>query len=284
MKKVLFFCVSLVVFVGVVASSVFIGDKTAPTIEIIRNPKLSKDCPYEDILNCVNVYDENLKTFFIENDDVSNVINTKCVTYVAIDESNNVTKVKVPVDIDDDYNTFHIVTKKDLIVQLGERFNLDDYFELRNECDVVVEDRLKMSKFNTNNLGTFDVKIESTQFESEPINVTVTVVDENAPKISLDVEEIYLNNNTYLSDSDFLNHISILEDDKDSKEDLLENIEINWKDVLSADEDGYVYEAGSFEVTYDVVDSDNNKSNAKITVHLEELVREVVEVQEGEGV
>lgn len=276
MKKV-YILLSIFIFVAVVVSSFLIGDKVAPVIEIKSTPMLNEDSDYEDLINYVEVYDEDLKSIFIENINVSEILDKKQVTYVAIDNSNNITKLKSSVDIDPKYATYHIACIKDPNIQVNTKFNVSDYFELQNEYGIRIEDKLKTNNIDTSKVGDYEIEVSASSFDCEPINATVSVTNENAPTISLTKDTIDYYTYTYWSDNDFLGIIDSIEDDKDSSEYLLENTYVDWKEVLDADDDGYVSVVGSYTVTYTVIDSDNNEAKTTVEVILDEPIQPAIE-------
>lgn len=269
MKKFVFLIISILVFAGVVASSFYIGDRVAPEITIISTPTLNEDSNYEDLIDYAKAYDENLKSFFIEDLNVTSIIDNNSVTYVAIDESNNVTKLKSHVDIDPGYVTYHIECLRDPIIQVDTKFNVNDYFEVENEYGVKIDDRLKVSKIDTTKIGDVNIEVEATARKCEPLELTFSVTNKHAPVISLTKDTIDYYTNSYWSDNDFLTIIDTIEDDVDSEEYLLDNISIDWMDALNADDDGYVYITGSHTVTYIVTDSDGNITRTTVEVILD---------------
>lgn len=276
MKKV-YILLSIFIFVAVVVSSFLIGDKVAPVIEIKSTPMLNEDSDYEDLINYVEVYDEDLKSIFIENINVSEILDKKQVTYVAIDNSNNITKLKSSVDIDPKYATYHIACIKDPNIQVNTKFNVSDYFELQNEYGIKIEDKLKTNNVDTSKVGDYEIEVSASSFDCEPISATVSVTNENAPTISLTKDTIDYYTYTYWSDNDFLGIIDSIEDDKDSSEYLLENTYVDWKEALDADDDGYVSVVGSYTVTYTVIDSDNNETKTTVEVILDEPIQPAIE-------
>lgn len=272
-KKLILLVFSILIFAGVVAASFFVGDTKAPVISVNASPKLSCGCGFDDLIDYASVSDDsNVKSFKVEEIDITSVINSKTVTYVAIDDSNNVSKLKVPVDIDDEYVTYHIENIKDLSLQVNSKFVINDYFVLKNSCGVVTDDRLKISEFDINKLGEYEVKVESTMYNASPIKATIKVIDEHAPVITLTKDEINYVTNTYWRLSDFTNIIDSVYDDVDSEEYLLERLEVNWEDVLKPGEDGYVTRPGRYEVTYTLTDSDDNVTKTKVVVNLTQPV------------
>ena len=281
MKKVLLLLLAVLIFSGVVASSFFVGDRIAPEISVKQTPELTCDCDLEDLTSFATAKDDSLKSFFIENTNINDIIDSKHITYVAIDEANNITKLKTSIEVAKEYFDYEIVNTRDLKIQKGTEFNVNDFFEVQNKCNIKTSDRLKISDFNTNSIGVYDVEVNSTIHITEPLYVEIEVFDEFSPKISLKKSEIDYYTNTRWSDNDFINIIDTLEDDVDSREYLIEQMKIDWREAMHADINGLVTNPGTFEVTYTVNDSDGNQTKTQVIVKLGELVNNV---DESEGV
>lgn len=283
MKKGLFCALSILVFVGAIASYFFVGDKTAPEIKIKSTPVLDENSGYDDLINYAEANDENLKSFVIENNSLLEILENKYITYVAIDKNNNIAKATVDVEIDPKYESFNIVCIKEPIVQINTKFDVNDFFVLQNEYGINLKDKLIVSEVDTSKVGECVVSIKSSSNLCDPLETKIRIINDSAPKITLNSEVIDYYANSYWSDYDFINIIDVLEDDVDSKDYLLENISIDWKDVLNAQSDGYVTTIGTFDVTYTVTDSDSNITKAMVKVILAEPLQQETEEANLEG-
>lgn len=285
-KVVLILCILFLV-IDVLVASFFVGDKEAPQIVIKEDPKLSCNCAYDDLINYAEAVDNNnIKSFFIEDKDISNIIDNKTITYVAIDESNNVSKLKANVIIGEDYSSYHIDIKEPLVLQKDSKFIINNYFELKNECGITINDRFKVSDFDIKKLGIYDIKVESTMHRSSPLYTTVEVIDATAPHITLSRTSLSNYTNRYWSEDYLKEYIDVLEDDVDDYDFLFERVKTNWEEVMHPDKNGKVTRAGDYVVTFTVTDSDNNKTEIKLPIHLEEEIIipvEPVEESGGEG-
>lgn len=279
MKKGLFFAFSVLVLIGVIACSFLLGDRTAPEIRIISTPRLDENCGIDNLLDYAEAHDENLKSFTIEDTSILQIIENKHITYVAIDESNNVSKAKVDVEIDPKYTNCNIVCIHKPTIQVNDKFDVNDYFVLQNEYGVNIEDKLIVGKVDTSKVGEYTISIKSSSNLCNPLETTITVINKNAPRITLTKDTIEYYVDTYWSDYDFTNIIDTLEDDVDSYDYLLENISIDWQYALKAQSNGYVSIPGTYEVTYTVTDSDGNETKTTVKVILDKpIVEEAVEV------
>lgn len=268
-KNIILLVISILVIVGIITVSYSFGDRKLPQIEVNSTPKLSCSCGFDDLIEYASARDDNsIKSLLVEEKDINSVISSKKVTYVAIDSSDNVSKLKVPVQIDDEYTTYHIESIKKPTLQLGTKFNISDYFVLKNECGVEIDGRLKMTAISNNKLGEYDVKVESASYDVKPLYTKFTVIDERVPVITLTKDEIEYSSNSYWTIEDFTGIIDELYDDEDDIDYLLERMQINWEDVLNPDSNGYVTKVGKYEVAYTVTDSDNNVGKAKVLVNL----------------
>lgn len=276
MKKGLFCAFSILVFIGVIACSFLLGDRTAPEIRIISTPRLDENSGIDDLLDYAEAYDENLKSFTIEDTSILHILENKHITYVAIDKYNNVSKAKVNVEIDPKYTNCSIVSICEPTIQVNDKFDVSDYFILQNEYGVNIEDKLIVGKVDTSKVGEYTISIKSSSNLCDPLETTITIINENAPRITLTKDTIEYYVDTYWSDYDFTNIIDTLEDDVDSYDYLLENISIDWERALKAQSDGYVSIPGTYEVTYTVTDSDGNETKTTVNVILDEPVVEEV--------
>lgn len=276
MKKGLFCAFSILVFIGVIACSFLLGDRTTPEIRIISTPRLDENSGIDDLLDYAEAYDENLKSFTIEDTSILHILENEHITYVAIDNYNNVSKAKVNVEIDTKYKNCNIVSICEPTIQVNDKFDVSDYFVLQNEYGVNIEDKLIVGKVDTSKVGEYTISIKSSSNLCDPLETTIRVINENAPRITLTKNTIEYYVDTYWSDYDFTNIIDTLEDDVDSYDYLLENISIDWERALKAQSDGYVSIPGTYEVTYTVTDSDGNETKTTVNVILDEPVIEDV--------
>lgn len=259
--NILIFIASLIILGATIVSSRVLVDAKSPEITIVNeNFKFSCLTKYEDLLNNAYATDENLKYFFIENEDINDIVEAKAVKYVAIDKSGNVTKKVLPLNLTQDVYNYSISLKKDFVVQMGEEVNFHDYFELKNHCGWKKEGIFNVSGYDLNNVSVYDVIISSPN--AEDLALEMAVIDTKTPVIKLFRNEITL----YVDeDFDFKENIQEISDDFDSQEDLMDSLKIE-KDDLS--------KVGEHVVTYKTVDSDGNRGIATIVVTVKERPKE----------
>lgn len=263
-----FLIVSILLAAGAfVASRVFI-DRQAPIITVLSTPKLTADTTEADLLEYCSVEDENLKSFIIEESELINVAESGQVTYVAIDETNNTTKLVVDVEVDPKVNSFHIEAIKPLKLQIGNNLIGTDYFELKNECGWTLRDNFDVSGINNKTAGEYDVKVVSKKHECEPLYCTFEVADYLAPKITLN-EDVY---ETYVgliwNDDFLLEFVDTIEDDKDSQDELLKKVKTNWRTVMKPNDLDYVWNEGNYTITYSVTDSEGNIGRTTMVIRI----------------
>lgn len=282
MAKKILFIISILILGGVIVSSFIFLDNKPPEIKISSSPEFNCDCELNNILDYASATDnKKVKSFFIKEEKIEDVINNKFITYVAIDDSNNVTQLQVPIKFSSEYLTYHIETKKDLILQLGDKLNLNDYFILKNECGTEVYEKFKTSEFDETKAGVYELKIETTIHQTDPIEAVLEVVDARSPKINLTTDALSNYVNRYWSTDYFKEFIESIVDDEDDEDYLLDKVNINWIDVMKPDETGLVANPGDYEITYSVTDSDDNISTKKLSVHLENEQQVIPIQQEG---
>ena len=253
-------------------------DSKEPTIEVISTPLLACDIEISDLLDYVSVNDEHLKTFFIEEDDLLEILNKDEVTYVAIDESNNISKIKVDVDSSEELKIFHIEEAKPLKINTNKNINIDEYFLLANECGWKKNSEFNISGVDFNTNGEYSAIVSSKKEKCDDINTLFVVEKKGAPTIHLVHPVHYAGANENFTEYYFDNLVDDIYDDNDD----IKYANIDWKDVLVKNNDGY-YNEGTYIVTYDVQDSDNNigKSTLMLVIDKEYNIEEpIVEIEE----
>ena len=114
-----FLIVSVILSVLAVGSTFVLLDRKSPTITSKETPTLGCGVKVEDLMAYGEaVDDKQLKAFFIEENELSDIADNNYLTYVAIDESNNVAKLRVPVVVDSDITRYHIEVLKPLKAQI----------------------------------------------------------------------------------------------------------------------------------------------------------------------
>ena len=277
MKKYLLLIFSIVIAISTLCVSLFVMDNSAPSININNTPVLACNITSNDLLNDVTVIDDDLKSFFIEETDILQIAETGKLTYVAIDESNNVSRKTVDVNVDSDVSTYHIEIVNPLQLQINTDLNGDDYFKLKNECGWTVSDNFVVNGINNKLVGEYDVTISSRKHVSENLNATFEVDDFLAPKIYLDRDVLENYTHRYWNDEYFLEFVDYVEDDNDDGDQLFNKIKTNWEDAMNPDEYGKVDNPGTYTVTYSVTDSEGNTGKTTLKVRLENYVEVVGE-------
>lgn len=268
MKKVLLIIICILCVVGVIVTN-FSFDKKAPTINVKQKPEISCSLSYSDLTKYAEASDDNLKSFFVEERFLSDIANNGYLTYVAIDEANNITKEKVSVDVDKALTTYHIELLQPLRAQINDAFKTTDYLRLVNSCGWEIGDTFNIEGVNYNLKGEYDVKVTAKNHsEVEPLITTIEVADLKAPKINLISEVIDTNSGLYFSDEWFLRNVESVEDDKDDGEELLAKVTTNWKDVMFPKYGGYVDREGTYTITYKVTDSEGNTGTETLRLSL----------------
>lgn len=261
--------------------SYFLSDNKAPLIEIVNQPTLACGISYDELLNNAKSDDENLKSFFIEENNLLNIADTKKITYVAIDKSNNVSKKSVDIDVSDDVTAYHIENLKPLNIQLNQKFNPTDYFVLKNRCGWEIDDYFTVNGADFNKIGLYDVKVSAKKHpEAEVLQTTIEVDDYLSPKIILIQNQIINKSERYYTDEYFMELIERVEDDEDNTDELLRSVTNNWKEVLLPTSSGYVEKTGTYTITYLVTDSKGNTGRTSLQLILEKPEPEVLPAAE----
>ena len=270
MKKIVLTVSVFLLSLGTFISTRVLLDNKKPVITVKGTPVLACKITYNDLLSYGEAQDEHLKSFFIEESSLSDIADNRYLTYVAIDESNNVAKQRVTVDVDADLTTYHIEALKPLKAQIKETFKTSGYLVLKNECGWDINDSFVIEGVDYSLVGTYEVKVKAKKHSNaEPLYTTIDVDDFYAPKIYLDRE--FMNSYAMLvfDDQYFLRFIDHVEDDKDDGEELKNKVTTNWREIMLPYENGYVTKAGTYTITYRVTDSDGNTGKTTLRLTLQ---------------
>lgn len=277
MRNVVLVIICVLCVVGVIVTN-FSFDKEAPTIEVKKTPKISCSLSYRDLIDYASAKDDNLKSFFVEEKTLSDIANNGYLTYVAIDDANNITKQKVMVGIDPALTTYHIELLQPLKAQVNDTFKTSEYLKLVNECGWEINDTFKIEGVDYKVKGEYEVKVSPKNHSNvEPLYTTIEVGDLKAPTINLISDEVAANSSFLFSDEWFIENIESIDDDKDRDADLRKRISTNWKDVMFPRENGYVGKEGTYTITYKVTDSEGNTGTTTLRLSLK---RQAVVVEE----
>lgn len=274
MKKYIIHILIFLLCAGAVAATYFLKDHNSPEITVKGTPSLGCTVSFDDLMNYAEAIDDKtVKSFFIEENSLSDISDYKYLTYVAIDEANHVTKKRVSVNVDPDLSTYHIEVLKPLQAQIKEKFKADKYLVLKNNCGWEIKDQFVIEGVDYSLADTYDAKILAKKHtDVEPVYTTVEVADFKAPRIFLNEESYKDWTNMYYSDDYFLEFIDHVEDDNDDPDELKRKITSNWKEALMASSTGYVNRTGTFTITYRVTDSDGNTGKTTLRFILDKVV------------
>ena len=272
MKKIVLPLLVTLLCIGGVASTFLFVDRKAPSITVNGTPTLACSVSFDDLMNYASATDDKgIKSFFIEEKSISDIADYSHLTYVAIDESNNVTKQRVSVKVDPEVNRYHIeVLKQPLQAQLRESLKASEFLALKNECGWTISDTFVVEGVDFSVAEEYDARIGVKKHSNvEPVFATVEVADFNAPRIYL-TDETYKDwANMIYTDEYFLGFIDRIEDDKDDPQDLLEKVNINWRESMMPRSNGLVERGGTYTITYRVTDSDGNTGRETLKLLIE---------------
>lgn len=268
MKKWILLSISVITLIAVMCVSVFVLDNNAPTITIDSNPVVACNITKDDLLDYGHASDSNLKSFFIEEDDLLKIAETRKLTYVAIDDSNNVTRKTVSVEVDPKVTSYTIKTIAPLELQVNTKVIGEKYFKLVNGCGQDIDESFFLKGISPNTVGDYETVVSARNHEADKLKVMFTVADYNSPTIILKETEVEEYSNTVFDDAYFINLIDNIKDDKDSSPALINDVITNYKSVLKLNSNTNTLDEGTYTVTYYVIDSDGNsgKTNLKITI------------------
>ena len=285
MKKILIPLFVTLLCLIAVASTYFLIDNISPRITVNSTPTLGCSVSFDDLMNYASADDnKGVKSFFIEEKSLSDIADYNHLTYVAIDENNNVSKQRVSVNVDPGVKTYHIeILKQPLQAQLRESLKASEYLALKNECGWTIDDTFVVEGVDFTQAEEYDARIGVKKHNNvEPVFATVEVADFNAPRIYL-TEETYKDwANMIYTDEYFLGFIDRIEDDKDDPDELLEKMNINWRESMMPRSNGLVDRGGTYTITYRVTDSDGNTGRETLKLLIEVPVYAPAAPAEGE--
>lgn len=270
MKKTILFILVFLLCTGAVASTFFLIDREDPKITVKGTPTLGCKVTFDDLMNYAIAEDnKGIKSFFIEEKSLNDIADYNSLTYVAIDESNNVTKKQVSVNVDPNVKTYHIEVLKPLQAQIKKTLKTEEYLVLKNECGWNVEDSFVIEGVDYTQAEEYDAKITVKKHNNvEPVYTTVEVDDFTAPRIIL-TEETYKDwVNMVYTDEYFMGFIDHIEDDNDDPDELLKRVTTNWREIMMPFSSGYMENTGTYTITYKVTDSDGNTGRATLRLML----------------
>ena len=287
MKKIVLSVLTVLLCALGVASTFFILDRKEPEITVKGTPELGCKVSFDDLMEYASAEDNRaLKSFFIEEKSLSDIADFNHLTYVAIDESNNVSKQRVSVEVDPEVKKYHIEVLKPVQAQIREVFKADDFLALKNECGWTVKDTFVLENVDFTQKEEYNAKVSVRKHSNvEPIYTTVEVDNFKAPRILL-TEETYKDwANMIYTDEYFLGFIDHIEDDVDDPDDLMAKVTTNWRESMIPFSSGLMTRGGTFVITYKVTDSEGNTGTANLRLLLEVPVYAPAEpaAEEGEG-
>lgn len=271
MKKIVLSIVTVLLCMGGVASTYFLLDRKSPSISVNGTPSLGCNVSFDDLLNYASASDnKEIKSFFIEEKSLSNIADYRYLTYVAIDENNNVKKQRVSVDVDPSVTTYHIEVMKPLQAQLRESLKSSEYLALKNECGWTIDESFIIEGVDYSQAEVYDAKVSAKKHSDvQPIFTTVEVDDFYAPRIILSAETYKDWANMIYSDDYFLGFIDHIEDDKDDPDQLYAKVTTNWREVMMPSNSGLITRGGTYTITYRVTDSDGNTGKTTLKLLIE---------------
>lgn len=285
MKRLVLAVLTILLCAGGVASTYFLLDRRAPDIEVSGTPSLACDVSFDDLLDHASASDDKgLKSFFIEEKSLDTIADNGYLTYAAVDEANHVSKKQVSVNVDPIMKQYHLELIQPLIFQVNETVKISDYVSLQNGCGQDIKDRISIEGIDYDKIGDYEVSISSKKHSQiEPLVVNAEVVDLTIPRIYLTSDTASDTAGRYFSEEYFLDFVDHVTDDKDSEAVLMNNVTCDYLDVLPIYESGLVNRAGTYTITYQVMDSDGKTSTAQLlfTLNAPRIV-ETVEEEEGE--
>lgn len=251
-------------------------DNIAPTIigekEMVFevNDKLPN---FKDVIDYYDNYDHKKDlTLIIDDSRVNNkVLGSYNVYYDVIDKSQNKTRFTQIIKILD--RTAPTVSQKEeIILKINESINLDKYFKIDDNYDKVLIKELDDTKVNYRVPGIYPVvlKVFDQSNNQTTVNTTITIEDNESPKIILKTNSITVDYQEQLLESTLRDLILAVNDNVDT-------FNVNEVIINNYVDTNYL---GNYEVIYEITDSSNLKGLASLVVKVVDLTPPIVELKE----
>ncbi len=261
MKRLITLILLVSLMLGLLLFGLLRIDRKPPVISVKnRDQQFTCETTFENLLDNAFAEDDNeLKDFFIEERNYSEIAEDKKVTYVAIDSQNNVSKETLYLNVNDEVLKRKIVLLQPLKIELKDDFLLSDYFAVQNECGWTFKANLDLEGADLNSIGTYKVTVSAPKDPSiVPLVAEMEVNRFSVPVITLRETEI---EHFVDEEIDPAEEVVSIEDDKDSEEYLFDTLVIDPGNYDPGKE-------GDYRITYSSTDSNGNTGTATLTVRV----------------
>lgn len=278
LKKFILIFICGLLCLGLIATTYMLSDRKAPQITLSGTPSLGCSSDIDSLLSYASATDnKKVSDLFIEERDILSIADKGHLTYVAIDDSNNVARKTVNANIDPQVIAYYLDVPEEIKIQLEEPFEISEYASVKNGCGWTIDKNILADKVNTKNKGAYEIGVTSVKYSNiEEVKTIVNVGDFESPVIILKESELRDTNDGSFSDNYFLRNVDHVEDADD---DLAEKVECDWREVTEATGGGFISKTGTFTITYSVTDSDGNtgEETAKFVLEEPAIVETVTE-------
>ncbi len=249
------------------AITFIVYDGIKPSIQI--EPEISLDVggrlpDFSTFVNYSDNYDavSSLKLTIFSGLVNMNVTGTYDVTYQVLDLSMNETSVVQRVKVTDRIKPV-IKQKTQILLNINQKIEVDKYFSFEDNYDKVLKIQLDDSLVNYLVPGVYDIWIISTDQSGNEsrMGTKVTIVDNESPVIKLKVLSLIINYQEALSLDRLKNYIQSVSDN-------LDDLSIEDIQITSYVESNFI---GTYEVIYEVTDSNNLKTSAILSVVVKDI-------------
>ncbi|MBN3490810.1 DUF5011 domain-containing protein [Acholeplasma equirhinis] len=184
------------------------------------------------------------------------------ITYKVKDKSQNITYFFQNIKVVDRTSPV-VVQKGDVEIEVNEDINITKYFGFSDNYDKIFKTELIDDLVDYSKVGyyTATLKVYDQSDNVATINFTVKIKDQTAPIIKLKTKELNLNYQTDINEINFKDYIQTVYDNYD---------DISIDDVMiSYDIDSNFL--GSYQVKYEVWDSNLQKGEITLNVNIKDL-------------
>lgn len=227
-----------------------------------------------DYLSYIHISDNNtaltdIKVTIHSNEIIYSQIGTYKIRFSVIDKSLNETVFQTNVRIIDSTKPV-IKQKTSVMIKVNERISIDKFFTFEDNYDKALKIELIDSNVNYQQSGIYSAKLIVTdQSMNQAILIfDVQVEDLEAPKIILKTQSITYNVHQEITMNELRSYILNVTDNQDI-------IKIDDVEIISYIDSNYL---GTYEVLYQVKDSNGQVGSTKMTIHIKDIEAPLVKL------
>jgi hypothetical protein len=242
-------------------------DRVPPTIHHVpsfvipvgsKMPNLTEGLVYSDNYN----KNSELTVNVISHQVVLNKIGIYPIHYKVSDQSGNLTEATSYLEVYDHLPP-EITLKKEIIISFGKPFKWSDFLTFKDNYDVLIDKIYDESEVDYNRLGQYPLKVTATDQSglSSVLMTTITIIDDEPPRIVLKSNPKPLSVYQDLSVNDLKDYIVSIHDNYDT---------LSIEDVIIT-HDIEIDTLGQYMVYFELYDLSRNVTKVSLRVHVRDL-------------